>query len=83
VPQSSPEDRRLPGANDDDTVAPPTVSRTLDTPVGGPTSTGAELPGWGDPAGRRDATHPWTAVFSRRRRRHASTRRRRGWMELP
>lgn len=39
-----------------DTVAPPTVLRTLDTPVGGSTSTGAELPGQGDPSGRRDAS---------------------------
>lgn len=46
-----------------DTVAPPTVPWTLDTPVGGSTSTGAELLGQGDPPfprrpRRRDAQPP-------------------------
>lgn len=51
------QDQRLPDA-EGDTVAPPTVPRTLDTPVGGSTSTGAELPGQDDPSRRRDARSP-------------------------
>lgn len=60
----------VPGCLTNYMVAPPTVSYTLDTPVGGSTSTGAELPGWGYPSRRHDgATHSWWTTVSRCRLR--------------
>ena len=72
-------------------VAPPTVPRTLNTPVGGSTSTGAELPGQDDPSRRRDARSP--ALPNVEERTHTGRERRRvlqgirrppsGWFALP